>query len=70
MSSFKKIEWKDGDILETLEARNVGDKNKDGQIQMMYSRYDTFKERSLPFICIDIPQEHVKAFLEFVTKEV
>lgn len=61
---YKKIKWEDKTTAYTLKVRNVGNKNPNAQIQMSFDRYNKVSERSMPFVCIDIPQDKVALFLE------
>ncbi len=64
MVSEKKIEWENNGTHNTLKVRNVGGLNKDAQIQMTFDRWDLRTERSKPLVCIDIPSNKVKEFME------
>lgn len=61
-----ELNWERFDISYTLSVRNVGEKNKDAQIQFVLERYNTYKERSLPLVCFNIPSTLVENFLERV----
>ena len=65
----QKLEWKEGDIYFEVRIRNVGDLNKEYPIQITIDRYDTFKERSKPYLCLDIPGHLEKKFLKAVNRD-
>ena len=62
----KKIVWQKNKIEHIIEARNVGNKNKEATIQIIYTRWDIWKERHKPTIFIDIPKEKCEEFINAI----
>ena len=66
VTEMQKIEWENNGTKNTLKIKNVGNRNPNAQIQMVFDRWDTQTERSKPLICIDIPADKVASFLEAI----